>query len=129
MGLKILFLSSLEVYVKMGIGDLLKDKLKGMFSEGFSKDETTPVFDDRDDFETRDKTLKAKRRMRRRQIDIIERRKLDKDILAFNRGEARKAFVGESLFDSTMDGGKRKKGKKVNQSFMGGSGFLGKGDF
>lgn len=111
----------------MGIGDILKDKLKGMLSKGFSSGEPE-VVDGRDDFETRDKTLKAKRRLRRRQMDTVEKRQLDKDILAFNRVEATKAFIGESLFNSTLDGSNRKK-KKADQSFMGGSSFMGKGNF
>lgn len=115
---------------KMGLSESLKDKLKDKL-KGFIKgggEARVDPFAGQDDFETRDRVLKATRRLRRRQMDIVEKRQLDKTILAFNRREASRAFIGESLFKTGMDGKSIKK-KRAKQSFMDGSGFLGKGGF
>ncbi len=111
----------------MGISDFLKEKIKNMGSPTFGRDDD---IDPLDDFETRDKSLRAMRRLRRRQIDIIEKRTLKKTMDAFQRAKDRDDFIGESSFDSRLDGSKVVKKKVVKSSFFGATGgFLGKGRF
>lgn len=110
----------------MVISDFLRDKIKGVFNgERVGRDD---LLDERDDFETKDKQLRALRRMRRRQMDIVERQQLKKDMDTFQRAKDRKDFIGESMFDSTLNGSVRKK-KVVKQAFMSSGNFLGKGNF
>ncbi len=100
----------------MVISDALKDKLKGLVSGEPSVEGPNP-FDDRDDFETQDKVLKGMRRMRRRQMDIVEKDKLQNDINVFNRRKASKDFIGTSLFDTKITGLKGLKKVKPQKMF------------
>lgn len=105
----------------MVISDFLKERLKDIFSkERVPRDDS---LDPRDDFETRDKSLRALRRMRRRQIDVIERKQLTKVMDDFKQRKNREDFIGESSFNSTLSGGTRKP-KKVKQGFMGRTKFF-----
>lgn len=104
----------------MAISDVLKDKLKGMFSVGFTPRDD--LLDPRDDYETRDKSLRAMRRMRRRQMDIVEKERLRKEMNEFKRRKDSKDFVGDSIIGP-------KKKKFVKQSFMSGDSYFRKGKF
>lgn len=112
----------------MGISDFLKEKIKDMATgQRAGRDD---LLDPSEDFETKDKRLRALRRMRRRQMDVVETKQLRKDMDAFQRAKDREDFIGDSSFNSTLSGGVRKKKVSVvKQSFMGGSSFFGKGRF
>jgi len=100
----------------MVISDFLKDKIKGILSNPIKgRDDDLDVGDD---FETKDKKLRALRRLRRRQMDIIETKQLRKTMDEFQRAKDREDFVGESMFNSTLDGGTRKP-KESKQNFFG----------
>ncbi len=114
----------------MGLSESLKDKLKDFISgKSESSGEVVSAADDLDDFETRDKVVKALRRQKRRQMDIVEKDQLRNSIMAFDRKKASDDFIGKSLFDSSVGGIIRKKKKSVNQGFMGGKDFFSKGGF
>lgn len=104
----------------MVIGEVLRDKIKNLFSGkrlGSGGDDV----DDLDDYETRDKQLRAMRRLRRRQMDLVEKDYLRKVMVEFQRSKDKKDFFGESLFQGSIS---RKSQKKSKQVFMGKSGFL-----
>lgn len=106
----------------MGFGDFLKDKLKSLAesSKGFGVSANTPPpeyqYGDR---LTQDKRVIALRRQRNRQMDMVEKRRLEAQINNFEFREASEGFVGKSaLF----------KAKKREPSVKSKScGFLGKG--
>lgn len=113
----------------MVIGSGLKDKLMGFIRGAGEREDPVIESVELDDYETRDKVLKGLRRMRRRQMDVVEKERLREDINRFNRRKASKDFVGLSLFDEKVTGLKGlKKGKGVGkQRLFAKSPFFSKG--
>ncbi len=75
----------------MGIQNVI-DKIKKFRKENEQRQiETSPPLDD---FETRDPSLKSMRRLRRRQEDIIEKKKLSRTIDNFERDRTRSEVFG-----------------------------------
>lgn len=97
----------------------LRDKLKGLFSRSNNASNgfvSEPV----DDFETRDKVVKALRRQRRQQMDIVEKEGLRKSIQDFEIEKGKKDFVGDS---GLVGEGVGRRAKKVKNNFFGKGSF------
>lgn len=98
----------------------LLDKVKG-FLQKRSESNAEPT-DNFDDWETRDKSLKALRRQRRRQIDEMERKQLTKAISSYNQDRDKSYFRDKSIIKS---GGKLKKFKgSSDKLFVDDFGFM-----
>lgn len=106
----------------MGFGSILKEKLKGMVNNssfGFNANPDPPELQYGERV-TQDKRLIALRRQRNRQMDIVERERLEASIKTFERRKASSDFMGKSII--TGSAAKRKPSFKSKNL-----GFLGKG--
>jgi hypothetical protein len=100
----------------------LFEKLKNWVST--KKDAVVESVDVRDDWETRDKSLMALRRLRRRQLDEMERKQLVKDMSEYNQAKSKAYLNDSSIFNS---GGNLKSKKKFKGRLFGDEcGFMSK---
>lgn len=70
-----------------------------------------------DDWETRDRGLKSMRRLRRRQLDLVEKEKLKKQINLFERNRTRREVFG--IMQNKESSGKLIKPKAKKTGFLG----------
>ena len=117
-----------------GVGDVvmagwLVEKLRAYMDERKQKKREEELIDMQrpplDDWETRDKSLRALRRLRRRQIDEVEKDQLNKAINAFNHQRDVRGLIGDSPLSS--DDASRRLRKAGKQRFIQGDSFLGRG--
>jgi len=109
----------------MSLGDKLKGALKGVSNLSKSYEARNSGHFEGDEYETRDKSLKALRRQRRSQMDIDEKKRLRDEINAFERRKTSEDIMGTPTLTMPQNAG-----KGVPRAFKGkskGFSFLGKG--
>jgi len=107
----------------MSLGDKLKGALKGVSNIGKSYEARNKGYFEGDEYETRDKSLKALRRQRRSQMDIDEKKRLRDEINNFERRKTSEDIMGTPTLTRPQKGSK----KTGNVFKSKGSSFLGKG--
>lgn len=96
------------------------DKIKQMKESRMEQDTGPPL----DDFETRDRGLKSMRRLRQRQLDILEKNKLQKQIDAFELNRTRTEIFGMKEGAKPPTKFMKGKVKKNQQNLSSGNSFL-----